>query len=228
MSSTERPQLRWEPVARVCFAILGTLALLGCLLSLRNGWLTESTLMEGAGFHHIFPAGWPHLANQPMYFTFMSNALVALTGWTLALRPRASSALFHVLHLCGLVCIIITGVVFNLLLRSDDPMTPLQRFHDGVQHIATPILAPLFWLVFGPRGRVSWRRIGLASIIPIAWLVVTMIRGAILDWYPYGILDVPKLGYAGVSVWVVSILAFYFLVAGVLWWVDRGRAPRPR
>lgn len=209
---------------RVCFAILGVLALTGCVLSLRNGLLVDSTIPEGAGWTRIFPRGWQHTANQLAFFTFLSNALVAGTSLVLAWRPRISSTLFHVLHLCGLVCIIITGVVFNVLLRNDDPMTPLQVFHDGVQHIATPILAPLLWLVFGPRGEVTWRRIGLASIIPLAWLAVTLVRGAIWDWYPYTILDVPTLGYGGIAPYVVAILAFFFVIAGVLRAVDQRRS----
>lgn len=210
--------------ARVGFAILGTLALVGCVLSLRNGLISDSTIPDGAGWTRIFPRGWQHTANQLAFFTFLSNALVAATSLILAVRGGLRSTLGQVVHLCGLICIVITGVVFNVLLRNDDPMTPLQTFHDSVQHIATPILAPVLFLVFGPLGLVTWRRIGQAAIIPLVWLGVTLARGALWDWYPYTILDVPKLGYAGIAPYVVAIFASFFVIGGLLWLVDRRRS----
>lgn len=215
--------MRAPGLTRTSHAVLGSLALLGCLLSLRNGLLTDSSLPEGVGWTRTFPRGWQHTLNQLAFFTFMSNALVAGTSLALAWRPRITSGVFHVVHLCGLVCIMITGVVFNVLLRTDAPMSALQVFHDSVQHIATPVLAPLLWLALGPVGQVSWRRIGFASLLPLGWLAVTLVRGAIWDWYPYTILDVPRLGYAGIAPYVIAILAFFFVIGGLLWLVDRRR-----
>ena len=35
-------------------------------------------------------------------------------------------------------------------------------------------------------------------VYPIAWVVYSLVRGAIVDWYPYPFLDVETLGYAEV------------------------------
>lgn len=225
MSATEGRLLRFEPVARACFAVLGLLAMVGVALSLCNGLVLDSPVDHASGHHRAFSPGWENLVNQPLYFTFMSNFLVGVTSLVLAVRPRLRAGWFHIVHLAGLVCIVITGVVFNLLLRGDDAMTRLQFVHDTVQHVVTPIVAPLLWLVFGPLGQVTWRRIGWSMVIPIAWLVVTLVRGALLNWYPYSILDVPALGYGGVSVYVVAILVFYGLVTAVMRLIDRHRRP---
>ena len=40
--------------------------------------------------------------------------------------------------------------------------------------------------------RVMW----LSVLFPVAWLVFTLIRGAIVDFYPYPFVDVIRLGYA--------------------------------
>ena len=55
---------------------------------------------------------------------------------------------------------------------------------------------------------------------PIAWAAYTMIRGAIVGWYPYPFLNPgiePGVGYGGVLVYVIAIAAFILLMgAGVL------------
>ncbi|NLS09140.1 Pr6Pr family membrane protein [Nesterenkonia sp. MY13] len=50
---------------------------------------------------------------------------------------------------------------------------------------------------------------------------MTLIRGPGLDWYPYNILDVPGMGYAGVAVYIGSILVAFLGIATALWLVDR-------
>ena len=61
----------------------------------------------------------------------------------------------------------------------------------------------------------------IAFYAPLAWLAFTLLRGPWLDWYPYSILDVPRMGYSGVSAYVAAILAFFFAVAALMWVLDR-------
>lgn len=206
---------------RVAHGLLAALALGANVASLYIGATETSTIPEGGGWSRVWPAGWPNLLNQPMFFTFMSNFLVGITALLLAIRPGGRGAVFHVLRLSGLVCLVITGVVFNVLLRDDSPLPLFHAVLDAVQHVGTPILAPLLWLVFGPRGQVTGARVLWSALVPVAWLVVTLVRGALVDWYPYVILDVPSLGYGGVGVFVGAILVFYFMVGGLLWLLDR-------
>ena len=86
--------------------------------------------------------------------------------------------------------------------------TSIEHLNDTVQHIITPVLEPVLWLLLTPRGTVTWQRIGLSAVIPLGWLAFTLVRGPHLDWYPYSILDVPRMGYGGVAVPVVAILLF--------------------
>ena len=44
---------------------------------------------------------------------------------------------------------------------------------------------------------------------PILWLCFTLIRGAVVHWYPYPFIDVTVLGYGGAAlncVWVALLL----------------------
>lgn len=216
-----RSQSRFDVVARVIFAVAAVLSLGGNAISLWIGSWKTSTLPVDAGYRHALQAGWEHLLNQPAYFTFLSNFLVGLTSLLLAIRLRRTSTLFHVLRLTGVVCIVITGIVFNLLLRTSDPTTPVEQFNDTLQHLLTPVLTPLLWIVLGPRRMVTGKVVALSTIIPLAWLAFTLVRGPWLDWYPYSILDVPRLGYSGIAVYVLSILGLFVVLALLLWGLDR-------
>lgn len=211
---------RMTTAARVAFAVAAALSLTGCAISLWIGSWKTSEVPEGAGYAGVLHGGWEHMLNQPTYFTFLSNFLVGITSLLLALRLHQTSTLFQVLRLTGLVCIVITGIVFNLLLRDGPSDTPIEAFNDTLQHIVTPILTPLLWVAFGPRRQLTWRVVGLSTLIPLAWLAFTLIRGPWLDWYPYSILDVPRLGYGGVAVYIVAILGLFVALAALLKIVD--------
>lgn len=202
----------------------------GLVTSFRLGWTDGSVLPSGVGYQGGFDAGWEHMLNQPAYFTFLSALMVCVTSGMLAVRTHRTSVAFQALRLCAVVSVVITGLVFNLLLREEDPLTGVWFYNDTVMHIVVPVLAPLVWLIVDPRGRLSRRSLTLSTAVPIAWLIFTLGRGAFLDWYPYDILDVPGMGYAGVGVYIAAILAFYLMLAGLLWALDwvlgRGRRRR--
>lgn len=207
--------------ARAVHAGVALLCAAGLVSSLHLGWTRDSHVPVGAGFGGGFTAGWDHMLNQLAYFTFVSGVLAGATSAVLACRPQIRSAIFHALRLAGVVCVLITGLVFNLLLRGDDVLRGAQLFNDTVLHLIVPVLVPLVWLILGPHGRIGGRVVVLSLLVPLGWLGVTLLRGPLLDWYPYEILDVPRMGYAGVGVYVGVIIAAYVVLALLLWGLDR-------
>ncbi|TLP97412.1 hypothetical protein FEF26_07345 [Nesterenkonia salmonea] len=219
----ETAALPWQSsqVARAVHAGVALLCAAGLLSSLYLGWTAGTELPDGVGYAGGFSAGWPHLVNQPAYFTFLSALLVCVTSALLAIQPVRTSWLFSTLRLAGVVQVIITGVVFNLLLRSGAELSGVWLFNDKVLHIIVPVLVPIVWLIFGPHGRVTARIVAGSTVLPLLWLAVTLVRGPMLDWYPYTILDVPGMGAAGVAPYVASILLAFVAIAGVMWGIDR-------
>ena len=100
------------------------------------------------------------------------------------------------LRLDGVVCIAVTFVVFHVALADLHDLQGLAKVADFLLHTASPLLCVIGWLVFGPRGRTSWRTVRLAAIFPVAWLVFALVRGPLVgDYYPYPFLDVGAHGY---------------------------------
>jgi hypothetical protein len=50
-------------------------------------------------------------------------------------------------------------------------------------------------------------------LYPFCWLVFTLIRGAVISWYPYPFIDVTQLGYGKtiLNCFWVSLLLFALL-----------------
>jgi hypothetical protein len=156
-----------------------------------------------------FHSGLGRALNSFAYFTTQSSLLVGLAALLLALRLDRSATAFRVLRLCGLVAITVTGIVFHAVLAQLLDLQSWARVGNDLVHTVVPVLAVVGWLMLGPRRLVSARVVWLSLIFPVLWLAFTLIRGAIIGWYPYPFIDVTKLGYGDVAlncVWVALLM----------------------
>ncbi|SEE46489.1 Pr6Pr family membrane protein [Jiangella alba] len=152
------------------------------------------------------------LVNYPSYFTVQSNILLGIGAAILAVRPDADGRAFRVLRLAGLIGITVTGVVYVTLLRGEVNLDGAAVLTNIGFHYLSPLLGVIGWLLYGPRPRFG-RDVLLASLIwPVAWLIYTLVRGELVDWYPYPFIDVSELGYgrtllnsAGITVLLLGV-----------------------
>ena len=87
-----------------------------------------------------------------------------------------------------------TFIVFHTALSGLVDLEGWAKVADQFLHTLVPALAVAARLKFGPRGIVGRRTSLLALIPPLVWVVFTLIRGAIIDFYPYPFVDVNDLG----------------------------------
>ena len=60
------------------------------------------------------------------------------------------------------------------------------------------------------------------------WIAWSLGRGAVVDAYPYGFLNVVDLGYATVARNLVAVLVLSLVLATALWGIDRALTRRAR
>jgi hypothetical protein len=200
----------------VWFAVTALCVVAGVALSV------VSAVQTPGHFHSGTARGF----NTFAFFTIQSNLLVGATTLLLAIRPDRSSLVFGTFRLIGLVAITVTGIVYHVALASLLSLAGLHQLANQLVHTVVPLLTVIGWLVAGPRGQATARAAWLSPIYPLAWLAFTLIRGAVIDWYPYPFVDVTKLGYAETvlnCVWVS--LLFLGLAAGAAA-LDRRLRPR--
>jgi hypothetical protein len=146
----------------------------------------------------------------------------------LAARPdRATSHGFSQFRGAVTVYMSVTGVVYALILAPNlaDVAVP-EPWIDWSIHVVGPIAVALDWIVFPPPTRIPIQPMLIWLAFPAVYVAYSLIRGPIVDWYPYPFLDPAEAdGYGGVAIWslvvLVVILGFGFLYR---WWANRSRS----
>jgi hypothetical protein len=158
------------------------------------------------------------------YFTVLSNVLLAVTFVALAIRPALSQLLpFLTLRGIATLGIMVTGLVYAVLLAPESADVDVSlRWVDFVVHTLAPLVGLVDWLVDRPRGRPPLVTVASWLAFPVVWLVYTMIRGALTDWYPYPFLDPDEESVGSIITTCLVITAiFVVLAAGLSWWSAR-------
>ena len=155
------------------------------------------------------------------YFTIWSQLVVGIVMTVLYRNPQRASKWVQVFHIDALLMITVTGVVYNLLIGPKFPPQGLNQISSPIEHTLTPLLMVLVFLFFGPRGWFNTKNVVRALLLPISYIFYTLIRGAIINKYPYDFFDVGASGYAFVITFVMGILLAAIIVLSMYWGIDR-------
>jgi hypothetical protein len=199
--------VRSPTLARATFAVTALLVLVGVVVAV------GVAIDAGNEPERFSDLAWSRALNVFAFFTVQSNLIVGATCLLLALDPGRDSVLFRLFRLAGVIDIAITGVVYQVALADLHELDGKAAVADQILHAIVPILAVLGWLVLGPRGLATRADALRAMVVPGAWLVFTMLRGPIVDWYPYGFMDVTELGYPRVLVNLLLVAALFGALA---------------
>lgn len=181
------------------------------------------------------------VTNFLSYFTIQSNLLAVITlavgaiwalgrGRGVIVEPRW----FAVLLACTTTYMVITGIVYNTLLRGiqlDQGSTV--AWSNEVLHVVIPVVMLLDLFLAPKRRGLSWGTVGIVAIYPIIWVVYTLVRAPFITapasgnpwWYPYPFLDPHNFanGFVGVAIYIVCIAAGIVAVGAFVVWVGRSR-----
>jgi hypothetical protein len=160
------------------------------------------------------------LFNVFCFFTIQSNVIVGVTSLLLAIDPHRSSTVFRVFRLDAVISIAVTFVVFHVALAGLQDLHGGAAFADLMLHTVSPVLCVLGWALFGPRSPATTRVVLLALIFPLAWLAFTLIRGPIVDFYPYPFLDVRDHGYPTVLLNGIVVGVLFLALAAAITAID--------
>lgn len=167
---------------KIIFALLGFSAL-----------VTEMVALIERG---VFNAG-----NFFSFFTVESNilAVVAFILGALAVYSGKKSRKLDYFRGATTFFMVITGIVFAVLLSGLQGVELTAVPWDNVVlHYIIPIAIAIDWIMDHPKTRFSYRTALGWVIFPVAYLVYSLIRGAIVGWYPYPFLNPENGGYTQV------------------------------
>jgi hypothetical protein len=153
------------------------------------------------------------------FFTIESNLLAAavllVVGFGALAGVRARRT-FAFIRGAATLYMVITGIVFALLLAGlEQRLQVTVPWINIVLHYIMPVVMLVDWLLFPPKFRFSFVQTLGWLIFPLLYLVYTLIRGSLVNWYPYPFLDASQIGWMSVSVMSVAIA----IGAAILAWL---------
>ena len=174
------------------------LLIVAAYIDLISGQVAEGTFTPETHF--------AYLTNQTSY----SNIVVLIAGGILAWSKAVDTVLYATVRANFTVYALVVGLVYNWLLREPDHFD----FHNEVTHVAIPIYLLADWIIRARRPRIGWNTVWIGASYPLAWALITLVRGQFVYWYPYFFLDpTGSLGWGGVTAYIVGITAIF--LAGI-------------
>jgi hypothetical protein len=156
------------------------------------------------------------------FFTILTNILVAISFTAVYLNGITDKGIFFTRPktlTATAVYITIVGLIYNTILRFLWAPQGMQQLADELLHTIIPIGFIIFWLVFVPKQNIAWATVLPFTIYPLVYLVYTLLRGPLAQWYPYPFVDVKELGYPKVfinSAMVCAVfISFSLLFTGI-------------
>jgi hypothetical protein len=200
-----------QPRWRLWAAAIATCGWAGLIL---QTWLIVERL------HSLAAALW----RLSIFFTILSNLAVAIVYTAIALGSRR---LRHPLLIAALALIMaLVGAVFELMLRKTLHLSGWRLVCNGLLHDAVPLLAVGAWLVLAEKGHLRARDPWLIALAPILYLGYALLRGATDGFYPYPFIDPGKIGWLGVTFYVIAISAIFLMVGHLMVKLDQRLASR--
>lgn len=221
---------------RILFAVLRLLVALSIVAAIVGQLLTSLHFWAGRGVTNTGS----NVVNFFSFFTIESNiaaAIVLVIGACLLLSRRSEDpAWFQATRAAAVSYMVVTGIVYNLLLRGIElPQGATLGWSNEIVHAVAPAYLLIDWLFAPGRRPLDARRIGGILVFPIVWVLYTLVRAPfVVDqvygtdyWYPYPFLNpnTSAQGYWSVAFYVVLIAAVIGLVAAGVLWISR-RATR--
>ena len=179
-----------------------------------------------------------------VYFTNISNFLclgVMFAGLIQTIRKKENSYVTcaPVLKFIGMLGILLTFLVFNLLLAGEEGRDPQLNWRIGslLFHVILPVMYRLDWFLSYERKKCKWYY-PIASIgFPLAYAAFLLVQAVILKFdssiltatpnsttpliYPYFFVNLDKLGVGGVLMWIGILSAAFAAVGFVFYGLDK-------
>lgn len=177
-----------------------------------------------------------------VHFTNLSNFLcigVMLAALIQTAKKKEDSyvTVAPVLKFVGMLGILLTFLVFNILLAGAEGRDPQLNWRIGslTFHVVLPIMYLADWILFYERKKCKWFYPIASMGFPLAYVVFILIQAAILKFdtsilipgtttpliYPYFFVNIETQGVAGVIKWILILLVAFAAIGYMFFGLDK-------
>lgn len=174
--------------------------------------ITEiATIVERGNFN---------LVNFFSYFTIESNILVFSTLLLSAVAvAMGKNSKLNVLRSAVTVYILIVGIGFAILLAGlEGTVLTAVPWDNIVLHYIMPVAMLIDFLIDRPKRKLLFKQSLIWLLFPLVYVSYSLIRGALVGWYPYPFLDPAIKGYETVTITICCLLV---LALGLAWAITK-------
>jgi hypothetical protein len=195
--------MRSHTAPRAALAALAWFAvLLQCFLSI------NSAIHDGRGFGG-------GLVSFFGYFTILTNILVCISLTAPLTAPNSAAGQFFARPdiIAGVATsIVFVGLAYYFLLSNLFHPQGLQWLANALLHYVIPPLYLLYWWLTTSKSTLRFMDAVIWGAYPTLYLVYALIRGRIIGSYPYGFIDVGRIGYEKTLINGVGLLIAFILI----------------
>jgi hypothetical protein len=157
-----------------------------------------------------------------VFYTILTNMMLVAI-YASDLWPREALSWWRSPVTRGMMAAAITlvGLFYHFFLASTWNPQGWFKVADITLHYVTPIFYIVWWVLFTWHGKLKFGDIPIMLLPSTIWLVIAMLRGAIINEYPYPILEAHKLGYGQVTINVLAVLAGVTILCAIYVAIDR-------
>lgn len=156
------------------------------------------------------------------FFTIQSNLIGAAVFIIGALVMPRPSLRWDLVRGGAAMYLTTTFFVYGILLSGlEESLQTTEPWVNAVLHQIFPVVIVVDLLIRPLANALAFREALSWAVYPLAYLAFTLIRGPIVDWYPYPFLNPDEAGgYLGVAAYCVAILIGFLLFAAAIVWVS--------
>lgn len=185
--------------------------------------IAMALVLFGSIFWQITDRVAHNLFRPTEYFTYFTITSCLLTGLALVLsglrvlRNQEETKFLTLFRLTMAASMVIVGVIYNALLADAAP-DPRDVGYDWpvlpnlLMHTYMPILVFLEWLLTRTAVPLKLKSAFWVLVYPLSWLAFAITRGFITGWWAYWFID-PQYGFATMAQWILTIAAFFVVLA---------------
>lgn len=148
------------------------------------------------------------LSYMAQYFTLLTNAMTLIMMVWIALGRELSPRVIKAVTI-AIVCV---GLFYHILLAHLVSLSGIELWADHGTHTFVPILSGLWWLFLASKPPLKASDMLIWVAWPVLYCTYILIRANFSGFYPYPFLNLPELGWGGLSVSIAGLLVSFVIV----------------
>lgn len=169
-----------------------------------------------------------NVANFFSFFTIQSNLIGAAVLLIAAVMLPKPDLKWDLVRGGATIYLALTGVIYNtLLVEITEQLQTTIPWVNDVLHKVMPIVMVIDFFLIPLAHRITWKQATVWTVYPLLYLVYSMVRGRIVDWYPYPFLDPREQGgYPQVIGFSIVVLVGFLACIWILTEINAWRRSR--